>query len=123
MVPGRSGERVVDTDEHPRADSSLEKLASLRAVMRGQDPEATVTAGNASGQNDGAAVCVVTHPARAAELGLRPLGRLVSWAVAAVAPAVMGLGPVPALAPALAPAGLKLRHKGPNRLQEAVPAP
>ncbi|MBW8816855.1 MAG: acetyl-CoA C-acetyltransferase [Streptomyces sp.] len=122
MVPGRSGERLVDTDEHPRADSSLEKLASLRAVMRGQDPEATVTAGNASGQNDGAAVCVVTHPARAAELGLRPLGRLVSWAVAAVAPAVMGIGPVPAVARALARADLKLCDMDLIELNEAFAA-
>lgn len=121
-VPGRTGERVVDTDEHPRADSSLEKLASLRAVLRRQDPEATVTAGNASGQNDGAAVCVVTHPARAAELGLRPLGRLVSWAVAGVAPAMMGIGPVPAVARALARADLKLSDMDLIELNEAFAA-
>lgn len=121
-VPGRTGERVVDTDEHPRADSSLEKLASLRAVLRRQDLEATVTAGNASGQNDGAAVCVVTHPARAAELGLRPLGRLVSWAVAGVAPAVMGIGPVPAVARALARADLKLSDMDLIELNEAFAA-
>ncbi|MFL6109764.1 MAG: acetyl-CoA C-acetyltransferase [Catenulispora sp.] len=121
-VPGRSGERLVDTDEHPRADSSLEKLAALRAVMRRQDPEATVTAGNASGQNDGAAVCVVTHPARAAELGLRPLGRLVSWAVAAVAPSMMGIGPVPAVSRALARADLKLSDMDLIELNEAFAA-
>lgn len=121
-VPGRTGECVVDTDEHPRADSSLEKLASLRAVLRRQDPEATVTAGNASGQNDGAAVCVVTHPARAAELGLRPLGRLVSWAVAGVAPAMMGIGPVPAVARALARADLKLSDMDLIELNEAFAA-
>ena len=66
--------------------------------MGRNDPEATVTAGNASGQNDGAAVCVVTHPERAEQLGLRPLARLVSWGVAGVPPATMGIGPVPATA-------------------------
>ncbi len=83
-VRTRKGETVVDADEHPRPDSTLEKLASLRPVLGRQDREATVTAGNASGQNDGAALCVVTHPERAAELGLRPLARLVSWAVVGV---------------------------------------
>ena len=58
----RKGEEVVDTDEHPRADASLEALAGLRPVLGQQDPEATVTAGNASGQNDAAAMCIVTHP-------------------------------------------------------------
>ena len=62
-------------------------------IMARSDPEATVTAGNASGQNDGASVCIVTHPEKAAELGLRPLARLVSWAVAGVAPETMGIGP------------------------------
>ena len=65
-------------DEHIRPDSTVEVLAGLRPIMGRTDPDATVTAGNASGQNDGAAVCVVTHPERAAELGLRPLARLVS---------------------------------------------
>ena len=99
--PGRKGETVVDTDEHIRGLDELEKLAALRPVLGRDDPEATVTAGNASGQNDGAAVCVVTHPAKAAELGLRPLVRLVSWGVGGVAPATMGIGPVPAVAKAL----------------------
>jgi acetyl-CoA C-acetyltransferase len=121
-VPGRRGETVVDTDEHPRADSSLEKLAGLRPVLGRQDPEATVTAGNASGQNDGAAVCVVTHPERAAELGLRPLGRLVSWAVAGVPPRTMGIGPVPATALALQRAGLKLADIDLIELNEAFAA-
>ena len=93
---------MVDTDEHPRADTvARDRWRALRAGVRGQDPEATVTAGNASGQNDGAAVCVVTHPEKAAELGLRPLARLVSWAVAGVPPQTMGIGPVPATAKAL----------------------
>jgi acetyl-CoA C-acetyltransferase len=121
-VRTRRGEDVVDTDEHPRADASLETLAGLRPVLGKQDPEATVTAGNASGQNDGAAVCVVTHPERAAELGLRPLGRLVTWAVAGVPPATMGIGPVPATARALTRAGLKLDDIGLIELNEAFAA-
>jgi acetyl-CoA C-acetyltransferase len=87
--------------------------------MGRQDPDATVTAGNASGQNDGAAACIVTHPDKAAELGLRPLGRLVSWAVAGVPPETMGIGPVPATALALERAGLGLDEIGLIELNEA----
>ena len=122
-VPGRAGDQIaVDTDEHPRPDTSLEKLSSLRAVLRKQDPDATVTAGNASGQNDAASLCIVTHPARAAELGLRPLGRLVSWAVAGVPPHLMGIGPVPATARALARADLKLSDLDLIEVNEAFAA-
>ena len=121
-VASRSGDLVVDTDEHPRADTSLEKLGALRPVMRKQDPDATVTAGNASGQNDAASVCIVTHLARAAELGLRPLGRLVSWAVVGVPPRTMGIGPVPATARALQRAGLKLSDLDLIELNEAFAA-
>lgn len=97
-VRGRNGDTVVDRDEHIRPDTNLEVLARLRPIIGRNDREATVTAGNASGQNDGAAVCVVTTPERAAELGLRPFVRLVSWAVAGVPPGTMGIGPVPATA-------------------------
>ncbi|MGW0584105.1 acetyl-CoA C-acetyltransferase [Streptomyces sp. NPDC002920] len=121
-VRTRKGETVVDTDEHPRPDSSLEKLATLRPVLGRTDPDATVTAGNASGQNDGAALCVVTHPERAAELGLRPLARLVSWAVVGVPPRTMGIGPVPATARALERAGLKLADIDLIELNEAFAA-
>ncbi|HEX3714945.1 MAG TPA: acetyl-CoA C-acetyltransferase [Trebonia sp.] len=121
-VRTRKGETLVDTDEHPRADTTAEKLAALRPVLGRGDSEATVTAGNASGQNDGAAVCVVTSPERAAELGLRPLGRLVSWAVAGVPPATMGIGPVPAPARALSRAGLKLSDMDLIELNEAFAA-
>jgi acetyl-CoA C-acetyltransferase len=121
-VRTRKGETVVDTDEHPRADTTAEKLAALKPVLGRSDPAATVTAGNASGQNDGAAVCVVTHPERAAELGLRPLGRLVTWAVAGVPPATMGIGPVPATARALTRAGLKLADMDLIELNEAFAA-
>ncbi len=118
-VPGRAGETVVDMDEHPRADTTLEALGRLRAIMGASDAQATVTAGNSSGQNDGAAVCVVTHPERAAELGLRPLARLVSWAVAGVAPETMGIGPIPATRLALERAGLTLEQIDLIELNEA----
>ena len=118
----RGEEIVVDRDEHPRADTTLERLAKLRPIMSRSDPEATVTAGNASGQNDGAAVCIVTHPQRAEELGLRPFARLVSWAVAGVAPETMGIGPVPASARALERAGLTLADMDLIELNEAFAA-
>ena len=118
-IKGRKGEVVVDRDEHIRPDSSVETLAKLRPIMGKDDPEATVTAGNASGQNDGAAVCVVTSPEKAAEFGLRPLARLVSWAVAGVPPKTMGIGPVPATAKALALADVKLAEVDLIELNEA----
>jgi acetyl-CoA C-acetyltransferase len=121
-VPGRKGDTVVATDEHPRADTSLDVLGGLRPVFGKSDPDATVTAGNSSGQNDGASVCIVTHPAKAAELGLRPLGRLVSWAVAGVAPRTMGIGPVPSTAKALDRAGLDLADIDVIELNEAFAA-
>ncbi len=121
-VAGRKGDVVVDVDEHPRPDSTIEKLASLRAILGRSDPAATVTAGNSSGQNDGAAACVVTHPAAAERLGLRPLARLVGWAVAGVGPERMGIGPVPATAKALERAGLKLADMDLIELNEAFAA-
>ncbi|MFA1545951.1 acetyl-CoA C-acetyltransferase [Actinomadura chokoriensis] len=121
-VSTRKGEVVVDTDEHPRRDISREALAALRAVMRKEDAEATVTAGNASGQNDGAAACLVTTPEFAAEHGLRPFARVVSTAVAGVSPNVMGIGPVPATQRALDAAGLKLSDIDLIELNEAFAA-
>jgi acetyl-CoA C-acetyltransferase len=113
---------VVDTDEHPRADTSMETLGRLRPILERTDPHATVTAGNASGQNDGASACVVTTPEKAAELGVRPLARLVSWGVAGVAPRIMGIGPVPATAKALDRAGLTLADLDLIELNEAFAA-
>ena len=121
-VRSRKGDTVVDADEHPRPDTTLESLAALRPVLGKSDPDATVTAGNASGQNDAAAVCVVTTPERAAELGLRPLVRLVAWARAGVPPRTMGIGPVPATAKALERAGLKLADIDLVELNEAFAA-
>jgi acetyl-CoA C-acetyltransferase len=122
VVPGKKGDTIVDTDEHPRADTSLEALARLRAVRLKQDPESTVTAGNSSGQNDAAAACVVTTAEKAAEYGLRPLARLVTWGVAGVAPSRMGIGPVPATAKALGRAGLTLADMDLIELNEAFAA-
>ncbi|HMD52875.1 MAG TPA: acetyl-CoA C-acetyltransferase [Solirubrobacteraceae bacterium] len=113
------GDGVVEVDEHPRSDASIEALGRLRPIMGASDPDATVTAGNASGQNDGAALCIVTHPERAAELGLRPLGRVLSWAVAGVAPETMGIGPVPATRLALERAALTLDQIDLIELNEA----
>jgi len=121
-VKARKGDTVVDADEHIRPDSTVEKLAGLRPVLGRDDPDATVTAGNASGQNDGAAVCVVTHPAKAAELGLRPLVKLVSWGIGGVPPATMGIGPVPAVAKALDAARLTLADIDLIELNEAFAA-
>ncbi|MBV8346569.1 MAG: acetyl-CoA C-acetyltransferase [Mycolicibacterium sp.] len=121
-VPSRHGEEVIDTDEHPRADTSMESLGKLKPVLLSQDPEATVTAGNASGQNDAASMCVVTTPEKADELGLTPSVRLVSWGLAGVAPAVMGIGPVPATEVALGRAGLRLSDIDVIELNEAFAA-
>jgi acetyl-CoA C-acetyltransferase len=121
-APARGGEVIVERDEHPRPDTTLERLAALRPIMGRADPESTVTAGNSSGQNDAAAVCIVTHPEKASELGLRPLGRLVSWAVAGVAPETMGIGPVPATKLALERARLTLADIDLIELNEAFAA-
>jgi 3-oxoadipyl-CoA thiolase len=103
-VPQRKGDPVVvSRDEHPRADTSLEALGKLRPAFR---EGGSVTAGNASGINDGAAATLVVEAARARELGLTPLARVVSTAVAGVDPAIMGVGPVPASRKALARAGI-----------------
>jgi acetyl-CoA C-acetyltransferase len=118
-VKGRKGDTVVDRDQHIRPESTVETLAKLRPIMGKDDPEATVTAGNASGQNDGAAVCVVTTPEKAAELGLTPLARLASWGVGGVPPKTMGIGPVPATAKALDLAGVALKDVDLIELNEA----
>ncbi|KMO84522.1 acetyl-CoA acetyltransferase [Mycolicibacterium chubuense] len=123
-VPGRRGrpDVVVDRDEHPRADLDLEALAALRPIRSKVDPESTVTAGNASGQNDGAALCVVTTQAEAEKRALTPLLTLRSWAVAGCGPEVMGIGPVSATAAALDRADLTLDDIDLIELNEAFAA-
>ncbi|WP_174777103.1 acetyl-CoA C-acetyltransferase [Cryobacterium sp. TMT1-2-2] len=120
-VPGRKGPVVVSVDETPR-DTTLDALAGLTPIMGKTDAAATVTAGNASGQNDAAAACIVTTPERAAELGLTPIVRLASWARAGVDPSRMGLGPVPATKLALERAGLTLADMDLIELNEAFAA-
>lgn len=121
-VPSRHGDVVVDRDEHPRADISVETLAALRPILRKVDSESTVTAGNASGQNDGAALCVVTTAADATRLGLTALLKLRSWAVTGCAPEVMGIGPVKASTAALQRVGLTLDDIDLIELNEAFAA-
>ena len=123
-VPGRRGkpDTVVDRDEHPRPDTTMETLGKLRPIRLKLDPESTVTAGNASGQNDGAALCVVTTRAEAEKRGLTPLLALKSWAVTGVAPETMGIGPVSSSAAALERAGLTLDEIDLLEINEAFAA-
>jgi 3-oxoadipyl-CoA thiolase len=117
VVPQRGGgSSVVDRDEHPRPDSSSEGLTRLSPAFR---QGGTVTAGNSSGINDGAAALLLVEATRARQLGLRPLARIVSTAVAGVDPAVMGVGPVPATRKALARAGLDVADLDLVELNEA----
>jgi len=116
-VPQKKGEPIVVTrDEHPRADTSLEALGKLRAAFR---EGGSVTAGNSSGINDGAAATLVVEAGRARALGLKPLARVVSTAVAGVDPAIMGVGPVPATRKALARAGITVDDLDLVELNEA----
>ncbi len=119
-IPQRKGDPVVvSRDEHPRPDSSMEALGKLRPAFR---RDGTVTAGNSSGINDGAAALVLMSAEKARELGAKPMARIVSSAAAGVAPRVMGLGPVPAVRKALARAGLNLDDIGLIELNEAFAA-
>lgn len=116
-IPQRKGGPiVVDTDERPRRDTSMEALARLRPAFR---KDGTVTAGNASGVNDGAAAVLLMSAQRAEELGLKPMVRIVSTAAAGVPPRTMGIGPVPATRKALSRAGLSIKDIGLIELNEA----
>jgi len=101
----RKGTVVFNRDEHPRADATVEGMAKLRAAFK---KDGSVTAGNASGINDGAAAVVLMEKEAAAKLGLKPMARLVSYGLAGVDPKIMGIGPVPASQQALQRAGLKI---------------
>jgi len=119
-LPARRGEvRRMEADEHPRPDTSYEALAKLPARFK---QGGTVTAGNASGINDGAALLVLAAASRAAAEGWKPLGRLVSWAVAGVDPRYMGMGPVPASRGALERAGLSIADMDLVEVNEAFAA-
>ena len=116
-VPQRKGEPVVvDTDEHPRPSTTAETLAKLRGV---NGPDLTVTAGNASGVNDGAAALLVASEAGVTAHGLKPMARVVTMQAAGVPPRVMGIGPVPASRKALAKAGLTIEQMEVIELNEA----
>jgi 3-oxoadipyl-CoA thiolase len=121
-APAAKGAGVeVSVDEPPRPDTTLEKLASLKPAFK-RDGSGSVTAGNSSGINDGAASVLVTSEARARELGWRPIARMVSSAVAGVDPATMGLGPIPASRKALDRAGLTVDQLDLVELNEAFAA-
>ena len=116
-VPQKKGEPILfSTDERPRRDTTLESLARLRPAFR---KDGTVTAGNSSGLNDGAAAMLITSAQKAQELKIKPLARIISSAAAGVPPRIMGLGPVPATRKALARAGLSIEQVGLIELNEA----
>ena len=117
-IPQKKGDpKVVDTDERPRRDTSMESLSKLRPAFRKEG--GTVTAGNSSGLNDGAAALLVMSAEKAKELNLKPLARILSSAAAGVPPRTMGLGPVPAVKKVLARAGLTLKDIRLVELNEA----
>jgi 3-oxoadipyl-CoA thiolase len=119
-VPQRKGEPLVVTlDEHPRAESTLEALARLRPIVR---PDGTITAGNASGINDGACALLLASENALQDHGLQPLARVVAWAVAGVEPRIMGIGPAPAAQKVLALAGLSIEQMHVIELNEAFAA-
>ncbi|WP_299988169.1 3-oxoadipyl-CoA thiolase [uncultured Ruegeria sp.] len=116
-IPQRKGDPVVvDTDEHPRPGTTTAKLAGLRGI---NGPEKTVTAGNASGVNDGAAALLLANEASAAKNGLTPIARVIGMSVAGVEPRIMGIGPVPACRKVLARAGLSIEQMDVIELNEA----
>lgn len=120
LLPQKKGDPVVvDRDEFPRPDATLEQLAKLRSAFK---PEGTVTAGNSSGINDGAAALLLMEAATAKRLGYHPLVRVVASAVAGCDPSFMGLGPIPAIRKVLARAGLKIEDIGLFELNEAFAA-
>lgn len=110
---------IFDTDEFPRPDTTLEGLRKLKPAFK---PDGTVTAGNACGRNDGAAALVIMSRAKAKELGLQPLARIVDWSQAGVSPEIMGIGPVPALEQLWQRTGKDLRDIGLIELNEAFAA-
>lgn len=118
-VKTRKGSTLIDKDEHIKPDASVEKLSTLRPSFK---KEGTVTAGNASGINDGAASVVVAGQAAIDKHGLKPIARIVSWGVAGVDPTIMGIGPVPAIKQALSRAGLSLEDIDLIEINEAFAA-
>ncbi len=119
-VPQKRGPALmIDSDEHPRADTTLADLAKLKPIVRA---EGTVTAGNASGINDGACALLIASYDGIRQHALQPIARIVAWASAGVEPRVMGIGPVPATKKVLALAGLEITHMDVIELNEAFAA-
>jgi acetyl-CoA C-acetyltransferase len=106
VIPSKKGDVIVDTDEYPRAGTTVESLAKLKPAFK---KDGTVTAGNASGINDGAAVLIIMAAEKAKELGLEVLGKITGYASAGVDPSIMGIGPVPAVKKALVRAKLEIK--------------
>lgn len=120
QVPQKRGKvLIVDTDEHPRADTTLDALAKLQPIVR---PDGTVTAGNASGINDGACALLLASDDVVSATKIAPLARILTWAVAGVEPRIMGMGPVPAAKKALKLAGLRIEQMDVIELNEAFAA-
>ena len=120
LIPQKKGDpKKFDTDEHPRPDTTLEALAKLKPVVK---PNGTVTAGNASGVNDGSVAMILASEAAAKKHGLTPRARVIATAVAGVAPRVMGIGPAPATRKLLAKTGLTLAQMDVIELNEAFAA-
>jgi hypothetical protein len=119
-LPQRKGDaKIIDTDEHPRADTSLEMLAKLKGIVK---EDGTVTAGNASGVNDGACALLLASETAAKAFGLQPKARIVGMATAGVPPRIMGFGPAPAIRKLLQRTGLKLSQMEVIELNEAFAA-
>ncbi|WP_338557800.1 acetyl-CoA C-acyltransferase [Acinetobacter sp. KS-LM10] len=122
ILPVNVKGKLIDTDEHPRADTTLDQLSLLKPILLKSDPESTVTAGNSSGQNDAAAFCLIASEKMVAELNLKPLAEIVDWSIAGVPSAIMGIGPVPAIRKVLKSTGLTLADIDRIEINEAFSA-
>ncbi|MEQ1368520.1 acetyl-CoA C-acyltransferase [Acinetobacter schindleri] len=114
--------KLIDTDEHPRADTTLDQLSKLKPILSKDDTSATVTAGNSSGQNDAAAFCLIASEEMVQQLKLKPLAEIVDWSVAGVPSTTMGIGPVPAIQKVLSSTGLTLNDMDRIEINEAFAA-
>lgn len=114
--------KLIDTDEHPRSDTTVDQLSKLKPILYKDDPSSTVTAGNSSGQNDAAAFCLIASEKMVQQLQLKPLAEIVDWSIAGVPSASMGIGPVPAIQKVLSSTGLTLNDMDRIEINEAFAA-
>ncbi len=114
--------KLIDTDEHPRSDTTVDQLSKLKPILYKDDPNSTVTAGNSSGQNDAAAFCLIASEKMVQQLQLKPLAEIVDWSIAGVPSASMGIGPVPAIQKVLSSTGLTLNDMDRIEINEAFAA-